>query len=131
MTPRSSGSRSSEKADSVPRELLVLSSRPVDPVDVLAAGVPDNAGVRTVWDRGAWQLLDDAERPLVTIVRSHSVESVADVSRWGPVMGAPEPGAPLFLTELYLGVGPAADRVGAALISALDGVVVSAQEEPR
>jgi hypothetical protein len=102
----------------------MVSSRPVDVVDLIAAGMPDDAGIRSLWEKGAWQLLDPEGQSLVTILRSRTVESESDLRRWG--WAQPEPGddRARFVTEIYLAAGDGAARMAAAVASAVDGVIL-------
>lgn len=108
----------------MPREIVIASPRPLDLVDILAAAIHDGTdrGLRTLWSRGATQIVNDDEDAVLTVVKSVHIDSTIDVNRFG---ASPVPRGFDYITEAYYPIDSAeAAGVAAAFADAAGGFLV-------
>lgn len=107
----------------MPRELIVVSSRPVDVGDHLVAAVtvdPD-LELRQIWNGGATQVCSSSGEVLLTVLRSKGFDVADDVTR---LTGSAPTAGQAFWTELYSPLNPGTARgfdVARALAGAAEG----------
>ncbi|SEM65856.1 hypothetical protein E3O25_14655 [Cryobacterium sp. TMT1-3] len=105
----------------MPRELVIISRRPVDLADHLVAAVEidPNLGLRTVWNGGGTQVCAVDGTALLTVLRTKGFDVADDVER---LLGASLAADQVFWTELYAPRGPAG-AVGTTIAQALAATV--------
>jgi len=114
----------------MPRELLLMSERSVDLVDVLDAAMSVDAdhAVHSIWDGGAMQVVASDSSALLTVMTSALVESSADAVLY---RGAPWPPGGRYLTEAYIPFGSEEGKsVVRALVASMSAHLIT-EEAPR